>query len=76
MNGHFQEAWEKKDFVENLTLSLARFSFNIIPIDATSLASKGLNDLTISATNHLFNALQIKMNARASGGKKKILIGL
>jgi hypothetical protein len=54
----FQEAWESGDLVENLTLSLAPFAFNIIPIDATSLASKGLNNLVISDTNHLSNALQ------------------
>jgi len=38
-----QEAWEKGDFVENLILNLAPFSFDIIPIDASSLASKGFN---------------------------------
>jgi hypothetical protein len=71
-----QEAWEKKDVVENLTLSLAAFAFDIIPINSTSLASEGFNNLVISATNHLSNALQIKINARASGGKNKMLIGL
>jgi hypothetical protein len=30
-----QEAWESGDLVENLTLSLAPFAFNIILIDAT-----------------------------------------
>jgi hypothetical protein len=71
-----QEAWESGDLVENLTLSLAPFAFDIIPTDATSLAFEGLNNLAISATNHLSNALQTKINVRASGGKKKMLIGL
>jgi hypothetical protein len=53
-----QEAWESGELVENLTLSLAPFAFNIIPIDATSLAFEGLNNLAINATNHLSNALQ------------------
>jgi hypothetical protein len=51
-----QEAWEKGDLVENLTLSLTPFAFNIIPIDTTSLASDSLNNLVINATNHLSNA--------------------
>ncbi len=63
-----QEPWESGDLVENLTLNLAPFAFNIVPIDATSLASQGLNNLAISATNHLSNALQTKINA--SGRKK------
>jgi hypothetical protein len=54
-----QEAWESRDLVENLTLRLAPFTFNIIPIDATSLASESFNNLAINATNHLFNALKI-----------------
>jgi hypothetical protein len=57
-------------------LSLALFAFNIILIDATSLAFKGLKNLAINATNHFSNVLQTKINARASGGKKKMLIGL
>jgi len=71
-----QEAWERGDLVENLTLSLAPFASNIIPRDATSLAAEGLSNLAISATNHLSDALQTKINARASGGEKKMLIGL
>jgi hypothetical protein len=66
----------KKDLVENLTLSLALFASNIIPIYATSLAFEGLSNLVINATNHLFDVLQIKINARASGGEKKMLITL
>ncbi len=50
---------------------LAPFSFDIILIDATSLAFEGLNDLAISATNHLFIVLQTKINVRVSGGKRK-----
>jgi hypothetical protein len=65
-----QAAWERGDLVENLTLNLAPFAFNIIRINATSLAYEGLNKLTISATNHLLNVLQTKINARANGGKK------
>jgi hypothetical protein len=38
------------------------------------LAFEGLNNLAISATNHLFDVLQTKINARASGGKNKMLI--
>jgi hypothetical protein len=57
-------------------LSLAPFTFNIILINATWLASKGLKNLAINVTNHFFNVLQTKINARASGGKKKMLIGL
>jgi hypothetical protein len=70
-----REAWERRDLVENLTLSLAPFAFDIILIDATSLASEGLNNLVINVTNHLFDVLQTKINARASGGEKKMLIG-
>ncbi len=66
-----QKTWERGDLVENLILNLAPFAFNIIPIDATSLASEGLNNLAINATNHLFDALQTKINARASRGKRK-----
>jgi hypothetical protein len=40
------------------------------------LAFEGFNNLVISATNHLSNVLQSKINARASGGEKKMLIGL
>jgi len=47
-------------------LSLAPFAFDIIPIDATSLASEGLNNLANNVTNHLSDALQTKINARAS----------
>jgi hypothetical protein len=71
-----QEAWEIKDLVDNLTLSLALFASNIIPIDATSLAFEGFNNLVISATNHLYDVLQTKINARACGGNKKMLIRL
>jgi hypothetical protein len=71
-----QKAWERGDLVDNLTLSLALFACNIIPIDATSLASEGFNNLVISVTNHLSDVLQTKINARASGGKKKMLIRL
>jgi len=66
-----QEAWESGDLVENLILSLAPFAFDIIPIDATSLAFEGFNNLAISATNHLSNALQIKINVKANGRKRK-----
>jgi hypothetical protein len=51
-------------------LSLAPFAFDIIPIDATSLASEGLNNFAIIATNHLCSVLQTKINPRESGGKK------
>ncbi len=71
-----QEAWERGDLVENLTLSLAPFASNIIPRDATSLAAEGLSNLAISATNSLSDALQTKINARASGGENILLIGL
>jgi hypothetical protein len=55
-----QEAWEKGDVVENLTLSLAAFAFDIIPIDSTSLASEGLNNLVINVTNHLSMLCKLK----------------
>jgi hypothetical protein len=66
-----QEAWEGGDLVENLTLNLAPFAFDIIPINATSLAFEGFNNLAINATNHLSNVLQTKINAKPSGRKKK-----
>jgi hypothetical protein len=72
----FQETWERRYLVGNLILSLAPFPFNIILINATSLSSKGFNNLAINATNHLFDVLQTIINSRASGGKKKMLIGL
>jgi hypothetical protein len=72
----FQEAWERRYLVGNLILSLAPFPFDIILINATSLSSKGLNNLAINATNHLSDVLHTIINSRASGGKKKMLIGL
>jgi hypothetical protein len=65
-----QEAWESGDLVENLTLSLAPFAFDIIPTDATSLASKGLNNLVINATNHLLSCKLKSMQGQVEEKRK------